>query len=102
MKRQAVLDTNVLISGILWRGIPYQLLTRAEQGKLSIYSSLDILTEVYRVLHYPKFQWRRGYRFRGQTSFGYQAVSLNSHFNRSGLLWRFSADIKTKERRAED
>jgi len=56
MKLQAVLDTNVLISGILWRGIPYQLLTWAEKGKLSIYSSLAIMTEVYRVLDYPKFQ----------------------------------------------
>ena len=56
MKLQAVLVTNVLISGILWRGIPYQLLTWAEKGKLSIYSSLAIMTEVYRVLDYPKFQ----------------------------------------------
>ena len=37
MKRQAVLDTNILISGILWRGIPYQLLTWAEQGKMGLY-----------------------------------------------------------------
>jgi len=56
MTRQVVIDTNVLISGMLWRGIPYQLLTWAEQGKLRVYSSLDILTEVDRVLHYPKFQ----------------------------------------------
>ena len=56
MTRQAVLDTNVLISGVLWRGVPYRLLTWAEKSTLSFYSSLDIMTEVYRVLHYPKFQ----------------------------------------------
>lgn len=56
MKRQCVLDTNVLISGILWRGVPFQLLRWAEQGRLTIYSSLDIMAEVYRVLHYTKFQ----------------------------------------------
>lgn len=56
MKRECVLDTNVLISGILWRGVPFQLLRWAEEGRLSIYSSLDIMAEVYRVLHYPKFQ----------------------------------------------
>jgi putative PIN family toxin of toxin-antitoxin system len=56
MKPEAVFDTNVLISGILWRGIPFRLLRRAEDENLTIYSSADILTEVYRVLHYPKFQ----------------------------------------------
>ena len=56
MIRKAVLDTNILISGMMWRGIPYELLGWAEKGVLSIYTSLDILTEVYRVLHYPKFQ----------------------------------------------
>jgi putative PIN family toxin of toxin-antitoxin system len=50
------MDTNVLVSGILWRGIPFQLLRWAEKNSLIIYTSLDIMTEVYRVLHYPKFQ----------------------------------------------
>ncbi len=36
MKPESVLDTNVLISGILWRGIPFELLSRAEQGKSNI------------------------------------------------------------------
>jgi putative PIN family toxin of toxin-antitoxin system len=55
MKLNAVLDTNVLISGILWRGVPFNLLRWAEEGTLRIYTSLDILAEVYRVLYYPKF-----------------------------------------------
>ena len=53
---KAVLDTNILISGMMWRGIPYELLGWAEKDVLSIYTSLDILKEVYRVFHYPKFQ----------------------------------------------
>ena len=56
MNLNAVFDTNTLISGILWRGIPFQALKWAEEGSLRIYTSLEILTEVYRVLHYPKFQ----------------------------------------------
>ena len=56
MNLNAVFDTNTLISGILWRGIPFQSLKWAEEGSLRIYTSLEILTEVYRVLHYPKFQ----------------------------------------------
>jgi putative PIN family toxin of toxin-antitoxin system len=56
MNLSAAFDTNVLISGILWRGIPFQLLRWAEEGSLRIYTSLEILTEIHRVLHYPKFQ----------------------------------------------
>ena len=56
MMLKAVFDTNVLISGILWKGIPFQLLTWAEASQLQIYTSFEILEEVYRVLHYPKFQ----------------------------------------------
>lgn len=52
----AVIDTNVLISGLLWRGTPFHLLKWAEEKNLIIYTSLDILAEIYRVLHYPKFQ----------------------------------------------
>ena len=56
MNLNAVFDTNVLISSILWRGIPFQLLRWAEEGSLRIYTSLEILAEIHRVLHYPKFQ----------------------------------------------
>ena len=56
MNLSAVFDTKVLISGILWRGIPFQLLRWAEEGSLRIYTSLEILAEIHRFLHYPKFQ----------------------------------------------
>ena len=50
------MDTNLLVSGILWRGVPFQLLRWAEEGRLRIYTSLEILGEVHGVLHYAKFQ----------------------------------------------
>jgi putative PIN family toxin of toxin-antitoxin system len=56
MKLRAVMDTNVLVSGVLWRGVPFELLRWAEKDSLVIYISLEILSEVHRVLHYPKFQ----------------------------------------------
>ncbi len=65
MKREAVFDTNVLISGVLWRGIPFLLLSMAEAGNLTIYSSEDIMSEIRRVLHYPKL---RKYIDRKRTS----------------------------------
>ena len=46
MKLRAVMDTNVLVSGILWRGVPFELLRWAEKHSLIIYTSLDIMAEV--------------------------------------------------------
>ncbi len=56
MTLSVVIDTNVLISGLLWRGTPFHLLQWSEEKNLIIYTSLDILAEIYRVLHYPKSQ----------------------------------------------
>ena len=56
MKIRAVIDTNVLISGVLWQGLPFQLLRWAERNSLVVFTSLDIMAEVHRVLHYSKFQ----------------------------------------------
>lgn len=56
MTLKAVLDTNVLISGVLWRGTPFKILKWAEEQRLLIYSSHEILSEVHRVLNYPKFR----------------------------------------------
>lgn len=37
MTLKAVLDTNVLISGVLWRGTPFKILKWAEEQRLLIY-----------------------------------------------------------------
>lgn len=58
MTLKAVLDTNVLILGVLWRGTPFKILKWAEEQRLLIYSSHEILSEVHRVLNYPKFKQR--------------------------------------------
>ncbi len=38
MSLKAVLDTNVLISGVLWKGTPFKILKWAEEHRLLIYS----------------------------------------------------------------
>jgi putative PIN family toxin of toxin-antitoxin system len=56
---KAVLDTNVLVSGLLKRrrgGIPDQILRRVENFRLFL--AEEILGETYRVLHYPRIQKR--------------------------------------------
>lgn len=49
-----VLDTNVLISALLWRGTPYQLLQIIRQRDgLQLYSSPTLLAELTDVLTRP-------------------------------------------------
>lgn len=49
-----VLDTNVVTSALLWRGIPYQLLqTVRQRANLQLYSSAALLEELADVLTRP-------------------------------------------------
>ena len=54
---KAVLDTNVLVSGLIkrWRGgIPDQIIRQADKFQLCL--SEEILEDTHRVLHYPRIQ----------------------------------------------
>jgi putative PIN family toxin of toxin-antitoxin system len=50
-----VLDTNVVLSGLLWRGYPRQLLDLAKQGTVSLYTSGALLDELADVLSREKW-----------------------------------------------
>lgn len=54
-KTKVVLDTNVLISGILFGGNPRQILELVIQGRINAYISPAMLTEFREVLIRPKF-----------------------------------------------
>lgn len=43
---RVVLDTNVLISGLLWRGAPYECLLAAEAGLYELILAQEILEEL--------------------------------------------------------
>ncbi|MBM4041353.1 MAG: putative toxin-antitoxin system toxin component, PIN family [Planctomycetes bacterium] len=47
---RTVLDTNVFVSGIFWRGRPHQVLRQWESGRFDIVVSPAILTEYLTVL----------------------------------------------------
>lgn len=49
-----VLDTNTIISGLLWKGNECNLLEEIEKGKAQLYLTLEIIEEIDRVLHYPR------------------------------------------------
>ncbi len=50
-----VLDTNTVISGLLWQGPPGQLLDAVQSGRVSLYTSVPLLTELQGVLKRDKF-----------------------------------------------
>ena len=52
---RAVLDTNVLLAGLLWRGPPHALLEHVRSGELTFISSPELLAELAEVLARPKF-----------------------------------------------
>ncbi|MHB8625609.1 MAG: putative toxin-antitoxin system toxin component, PIN family [Aggregatilineales bacterium] len=55
---RAVLDTNIIVSGLLWRGLPWRVYSAATDKKFTLLASEKLLGEVARVLRYPKFATR--------------------------------------------
>ena len=50
MKIKAILDTNVLISGVFWKGPPFEILKAWQEQRFRLAISLPILEEFRRVL----------------------------------------------------
>jgi uncharacterized protein len=55
-----VLDTNTVLSALLWRGTPYRLLAaiRKQHPRLQLYSSPVLLEELTNVIARPNFSQR--------------------------------------------
>lgn len=52
---KVVIDTNVYVSGVLWNGNESKIVDMCMDGILENHTSIDILSEVERVLSYRKF-----------------------------------------------
>ena len=52
---RAVIDTNVLLSALLWGGKPHALLEQVRNGAVTLISSPALLAELARVIDRPKF-----------------------------------------------
>ena len=50
MKIKAILDTNVFISGVFWKGRPFEILNAWQERQFRLVISLPILDEYRRVL----------------------------------------------------
>ena len=55
---RVVADTSVLVSALLWQGVPHRLLTAAEAGRVALYTSPTLLDELAGVLAREKFAAR--------------------------------------------
>ena len=53
---KVVVDTNVLVSALLFGGIPAQLIPLWQRGKIKPLASKEIIDEYLRVFTYPKFK----------------------------------------------
>ena len=51
-----VIDTNVVISAILFGGTPGELVGLWKTGRITPYITKEIIAEYIRVLAYPKFE----------------------------------------------
>lgn len=54
-KIRTVIDTNVIVSAILFGGIPGELISLWKSGHIQPLASRDIINEYIKVLTYPKF-----------------------------------------------
>lgn len=52
---RVVTDTNVVVSAVLWGGIPRRLLETAHHGQIRLYTSRVLIDELERVLTRDKF-----------------------------------------------
>ena len=48
---RAVVDTNVLLSGLFWRGRPHALIEQVRAGTLTLISSPALLAELAEVMN---------------------------------------------------
>lgn len=57
MGARVVLDTNILVSALGWRGAPRKIVRSCLDHRHELLLSPDLLEEVERVLQYPKFSF---------------------------------------------
>jgi len=48
-----VLDTNIVVSALLWGGVPYQFIRAATEGDIALFTSGALLAELHEVLARP-------------------------------------------------
>jgi putative PIN family toxin of toxin-antitoxin system len=55
---QAVLDTNVVVSALIWGGTPFRLLEAANEARVDLATSPNLMAELSKVLNRPQLSQR--------------------------------------------
>jgi len=81
-----VIDTNIWVSGLLWRGDAWKLLSLAEDGDIELCIAYPMLLELEEVLAYDKFEQRLTVLQETPAQLASYALSISSIFDvaRSG------------------
>ena len=79
-----VIDTNIWVSGLLWRGMPWKLLRLAEAGEIELCVAPSMLVELGEVLSYARLQPRLEQLGLTPSELVAYAMSLASIFEVSG------------------
>jgi len=56
-KTKVVIDSNVLVSAFGWHGRPEEVVKLATTGKIANFTSMEMLSELARVISYPKLRF---------------------------------------------
>jgi len=83
MPKKVVLDTNVTISAMFWKGYPREIYENIKKGKVILLSSIEIEKELIRVLSYEKF---------GLTPF--EILPIINDFRKHAVLIEIKSTIK--------
>ena len=78
---RVVIDTNIWVSGLLWRGSPWELVRLAETGRIELCLSPAMLTELFETLAHSKFQPRLAQLGLTHTDLMIYAANLASVFD---------------------
>ena len=76
-----VIDTNIWVSGLLWKGKPWQLLKLAESGDVQLCIAHSMLLELEEVLAYDKFQSRLQILHQTPAQLATYVLSLSTAFD---------------------
>jgi uncharacterized protein len=82
-----VIDTNIWISGLLWKGDAWRLLRLAEQGQVTLCVAYSMLLELEEVLSYARLQPRLTLLQEMPAQLASYALRISSAFDasRSGI-----------------
>jgi putative PIN family toxin of toxin-antitoxin system len=59
MGKKVVLDTNVFVSALGWKGTSREIFKGCIDGDLELFISTEIFNEIKRVLNYPKLKFSK-------------------------------------------